>query len=162
MINPQRKILGNLASAKRLLGDIQMNVVLATGCFDLLHRGHVQLLVRAKLSLENEHSTMLVVAVNSDESIRSIKGKDRPVCPLSDRMYMVASLECVNAVFFFTDLTAAKAIRAARPKMWVKGGDWKLSELSQSERRAAKDVGAKIKIVPRIGEWSTTGLLRRL
>ena len=162
MINPHRKILGDIDSAKRALSDVRFNIVLATGCFDLLHRGHVQLLVRSKLILENQYSTMLVVGVNSDESIRALKGKTRPVCPLEDRMYMVASLECVDVVFYFKEPNAARAIRSVSPKVWVKGGDWKLSSLAPAERRAIKEVGSKVEFVKRIGSWSTTGLLRRL
>lgn len=164
MINPHRKILGSLVMAGRVLENqtLSRSIILATGCFDLLHRGHVQLLVRSKLATNNPSAAVLAVGINSDESIRELKGKRRPVCPLADRLYMLAAIECVDVVFYFNDLNAARAIRTIKPAIWIKGGDWKLSSLAPAERRAVKEVGAVIKILPRCGDWSTSGILKRL
>ncbi len=94
-------------------------LVFTNGCFDILHAGHVHLLRRARA-----HGEMLVVALNSDASITRLKGPSRPVTPLQQRAYVLAGLECVDAVIAFEEDTPLELIKAIRPDVLVKGGDW--------------------------------------
>src|SRR3989344_5066977 len=95
------------------------NVVMTNGCFDLLHSGHVAYLDEAR-----GLGDALVVALNSDASVKRLKGPQRPLVPLQDRSQVIASLECVDVVTWFTSDTPEKLIRKLAPKVLVKGGDW--------------------------------------
>lgn len=151
------KILGDLASAAYFMGDYRA-FTLATGCMDLLHMGHVMMLKAAR----RVGKSPLFVGVNSDASIRRLKGRNRPICPLADRMFMLAELTAVDGVFWFEDDTVVKVLETLRPRVWVKGGDWTLKTLNKAERRAAKKVGTKIIIVRRMGSWSTSSILKKI
>jgi D-beta-D-heptose 7-phosphate kinase/D-beta-D-heptose 1-phosphate adenosyltransferase len=105
----------------RLRGE---RVVFTNGCFDLLHRGHVRSLEQAR-SLGDR----LLVAVNGDASVRRLKGPERPLVPARQRMELVAALECVDWVTGFDADTPLALIRAVRPDVLAKGGDWALSEI---------------------------------
>jgi D-beta-D-heptose 7-phosphate kinase/D-beta-D-heptose 1-phosphate adenosyltransferase len=98
--------------------------VFTNGCFDLLHVGHVRSLEQAR-SLGDR----LIVAINSDASVRELKGRGRPVVPLRQRLEMVAALECVDWVILFRDATPLSTIRALRPDVLAKGGDWRLDDI---------------------------------
>lgn len=157
---PTAKILGKTADAFKVMSrsGVFNDFTLATGIFDLLHRGHVEMLHRARRAGHGP----LIVGINDDYSVRILKGKKRPVCPLEDRLYMLAQLSCVDGVFWFDGPTVDWVLNYLKPKWWCKGGDYTLKTLNRAEVRAAKDVGTKIVIVPRQGNWSTTGLLKRL
>ncbi len=157
-MNPSMKIFASPAFVTVAL-DGYRDFTLASGCFDYLHRGHVELLKAAK---RNTPTGYLYVAVNSDNSIRRLKGKRRPVCPLEDRMFMLAHLDIVDVVFPFFEDDVTDVLRMMRPAFWVKGGDWTLKTMNQKEVRMARKVGTKIVIIPRIGDWSTTGLLKKV
>src|SRR5207237_698317 len=94
-------------------------VVFTNGCFDLLHKGHINYLEKAR-----NLGTLLVVALNSDSSVRKLKGKGRPINRLADRLRVIAALECVDYVTWFGEETPLKLIRLLRPRVLVKGGDW--------------------------------------
>ncbi|MCX7817341.1 MAG: D-glycero-beta-D-manno-heptose 1-phosphate adenylyltransferase [Syntrophales bacterium] len=94
-------------------------VVFTNGCFDLLHVGHIRYLKEAK-----KQGDVLVVALNSDVSVRCLKGDKRPIIPLSERMEIVAALEMVDFVTFFNEPTPEELIRFIEPDVLVKGGDW--------------------------------------
>jgi D-beta-D-heptose 7-phosphate kinase/D-beta-D-heptose 1-phosphate adenosyltransferase len=97
-------------------------VVFTNGCFDLLHVGHVRSLERAR-----EHGDRLVVAVNTDASVRALKGAGRPIVPARERAEVVAALGCVDWVVLFGERTPRAAILALRPDVLAKGGDWPLA-----------------------------------
>ncbi len=99
-------------------------VVFTNGCFDLLHVGHVRSLEEAR-----SFGDRLIVAINSDASVRSQKGAGRPIVPLRQRMEVVAALECVDWVLLFRDATPLSTIRALRPDVLAKGGDWTLDRI---------------------------------
>lgn len=103
-------------------------VVLTNGCFDILHKGHVTYLEKAK-----QLGDILVVALNSDDSVRKLKGPLRPVNLLEDRMEVVAALASVDFVTWFEEDTPLQLIRFLRPQVLVKGGDWKLSQIVGAE-----------------------------
>lgn len=155
-----RKLVSKIKSPqqlKRIIAQAQKKrakAVFTNGCFDILHKGHVTYLERAR-----GLGDLLIVALNSDASVRKLKGKGRPVNKLADRLEVMASLEAVDYVTWFNELTPLKLIRLVRPKVLVKGGDWKVSQMI-----GATDVmswGGKAKSLPYIKGRSTTRIIRR-
>jgi len=132
-------------------------LVMTNGCFDLLHVGHVRYLQQARAL-----GDFLVVAVNGDESVRSLKGTGRPLNSAEDRAEILASLEPVNFVTIFPERRATQVIEALRPAIYVKGGDYTLESLDPEEVEALKRVGAEIKTLPLVPGKSTSGLIERM
>jgi rfaE bifunctional protein nucleotidyltransferase chain/domain len=132
-------------------------LVLTNGCFDLLHVGHVRYLQQAR-----ELGDFLVVAVNGDESVRSLKGAGRPLNSEEDRAEILASLECVDFVTIFPTSRVTQVIEALRPAIYVKGGDYTLESLDGEEVAALKSVGAEMKTLPLVPGRSTSGLIERM
>ncbi len=122
-----RKIITTPEKLNSLLekwSDQHDKIVFTNGCFDLVHKGHIDYLWRA-----SQLGTKLLLAVNSDASVREIKGPSRPVQDESSRMYLLAALEFVNAVVLFNDPTPLNLIRKVRPDVLVKGADYKPEEI---------------------------------
>ncbi|MAG30074.1 MAG: D-glycero-beta-D-manno-heptose 1-phosphate adenylyltransferase [Deltaproteobacteria bacterium] len=119
-ITTQSELSGHIAREHRR----GLRIVFTNGCFDLLHRGHVRSLEQAR-SLGDR----LIVAVNSDASVRRLKGEDRPIQPARTRMELVAALGCVDWVVGFGADTPLRVIRALRPDVLAKGGDWSLDDV---------------------------------
>jgi rfaE bifunctional protein nucleotidyltransferase chain/domain len=132
-----------------------LKVVLTNGCFDLLHAGHIQLLESAR-----GQGDRLIVAVNSDRSVRSIKGPERPILPEAERAETLAALESVNGVVIFDEATPAEVIRALAPDVLVKGADW--GEQNIVGRDAVAALGGRVVRVPLLAGESTTALLERI
>ena len=132
-------------------------VVVTNGCFDLLHVGHVSYLEGAR-SLGD----LLLVGVNSDASVRELKGPSRPINSEQDRAAVVAALESVSAVCLFTDRSAQRFLAHARPDVWAKGADYTLESLNQDERRTVESAGGRIEFVTLVPGRSTTGTIQRL
>ncbi len=130
-------------------------VVFTNGCFDIPHRGHVRYLRQAR-SLGD----VLVVAVNSDESVRRIKGPGRPVIPSEDRAAVVAALSVVDHVVIFTEETPARLVAAVRPDVYVKGGDYRAEALP--EAAVVRGYGGEVRILPYVEDRSTTGIIERI
>ncbi|GAA3558306.1 PfkB family carbohydrate kinase [Nonomuraea rosea] len=125
------------------------------GCFDLLHAGHVSLLRRARAL-----GDALVVCVNSDGSVRRLKGSSRPIVNLRDRVEVLRALSCVDAVLVFEEDTPAGAIEALRPDVWVKGGDYEGEVLPESG--VLGRLGAEIVVLSMLPGRSTTNLIREI
>jgi len=132
-------------------------IVATNGCFDLLHVGHVRYLNAARAL-----GDALIVGINGDESVRGLKGANRPVNNQNDRAEIVAALECVDLVTIFPEKRATKFLELAAPDIYVKGGDYKTETLNPEEGAILKKIGAKIEIVPLEKGYSTTELLARL
>lgn len=130
-------------------------VVFTNGCFDLLHRGHTAYLEKAKAL-----GDVLIVAVNTDEGVRRLKGPDRPVNRLEDRMHVLASLRYVDHVVAFGEDTPVELIRAIRPDVFVKGGDYEGKPVPEAE--VVREVGGTVRILPYIDNTSTTLLIERI
>ena len=129
-------------------------IVFTNGCFDLLHRGHVEYLHAAR-----ELGDILIVGLNSDHSVRRLKGPPRPVNPAEDRAYVLAALAAVDAVTVFNEDTPAALIRGLLPDVLIKGGDYQADDVvGADEVRAA---GGQVVIAPLVPGRSTTELLRR-
>lgn len=135
-------------------------VVFTNGCFDFLHMGHVIHLRRA-LAL----GTVLFVGVNSDRSVRHLKGSDRPFNPESDRAGVVAALSDVNLVTIFEEETARALVEEVRPDVYVKGGDYSADPLSPAypiEGVIVTGYGGVVRILPFEPGYSTTALVERI
>lgn len=132
-------------------------IVLTNGCFDLLHVGHVRYLEQAR-----GLGDFLAVAVNGDESVRALKGPGRPLNCAADRAEVLAALECVDFVTIFPELRATGVIRATRPAIYVKGGDYTLESLDAEEVAALKETGAEIKTLPLVTGKSTSRLIEKM
>ena len=133
-----------------------LSVVLTNGCFDLLHRGHI-----SYLEDSSTHGDILIVAINSDESVRQLKGAGRPVHSEKDRALAIASLRCVDATFIFRGPRLDSEIMTIRPDHYTKAGDYTLDTLDAGERDALVVVGAKIHLLPYLADHSTTSLIQR-
>ena len=132
-------------------------LVLTNGCFDILHTGHVRYLRQAR-----KLGDALIVAVNSDASVRELKGPSRPVNSELDRAEVVAALRCVDQVTIFEGMRVTDVIRTLSPAIYVKGGDYTLDTLDLGERAALEEVGAVIRLLPLVPGRSTTSVLERV
>lgn len=154
-MNPKIKTKNQL---KRILTNLRprgKKVVFTNGCFKLIHIGHIQCLTRAK-----KLGDVLVVAINSDSSIRSLKGKNRPIVSEKERMEIVATLGCVDYVVLFNESTPAKLIEYLKPDILVKGADYKLKEIVG--RCTVQKYGGKVKTIPLVKNRSTTRLIKHI
>ena len=151
----ERKILAPGAAA-RWAGKLPRPLVFTNGVFDILHRGHVTYLARARAL-----GAALLVALNGDASVRRLgKGPGRPVNALADRLALVAALEMVDAVTWFDADTPAALIAACRPEVLVKGGDWPVARIVGAAGVLAR--GGAVHSIPFEHQRSTTDLLRRV
>jgi D-beta-D-heptose 7-phosphate kinase/D-beta-D-heptose 1-phosphate adenosyltransferase len=130
-------------------------VVFTNGCFDLLHPGHVRFLQQAKAL-----GDVLIVAINSDASVRALKGPDRPIIPAHERAEVLAALEAVDYVTIFDDLTPRALIADLRPDVLVKGGDWHPEEIVG--RQEVEAAGGRVLSLPYHEGYSTTRLIARI
>ena len=155
--DPTRKMLAPEALAARLDGlrRAGKTVVFTNGCFDLLHVGHVHTLTQAKAC-----GDVLVVAVNSDASVRRLKGASRPIVDQHGRMTLLAALEAVDYVAVFDDDTPLALIRRLRPHVLVKGGDWQPDEIVG--KAVVERDGGRVVTVPYREGSSTTRLIERI
>lgn len=129
-------------------------IVTTNGCFDLLHRGHVEYLERAKAL-----GDVLVVGVNSDASVKKLKGAGRPINRAEDRAYVLSKLKSVDEVLIFDEDLPNAFLEKIRPDVHVKGGDYVAEKLP--EFAPLKSVGAKVVIIPLVQGYSTTQTIER-
>ncbi|MBI4409638.1 MAG: D-glycero-beta-D-manno-heptose 1-phosphate adenylyltransferase [Gemmatimonadetes bacterium] len=153
--SPQSKVLTRAELLARFGRPRPARVVFTNGCFDLLHRGHVEVLFRAR-----ELGDMLVVGLNSDASVRRLKGAGRPLVAQEDRAAIVAALACVDVVTIFDEDTPRELVAALLPDVLVKGGDYRPQDVvGATEVEAA---GGRVVILPYLEGRSTTDLIRRI
>jgi rfaE bifunctional protein nucleotidyltransferase chain/domain len=131
------------------------HVVFTNGCFDLLHPGHISYL-RAARSLGDA----LVVGLNSDASVRRLKGPSRPVVPEGDRAAVLEALKSVDAVVVFGEDTPIRLMRQLEPTVYVKGGDYRIEDLPEAE--VAREFGAGVRIIPFEPGYSTSALIEKI
>lgn len=140
-----------IALAERLRAEGR-TVVATGGCFDLLHTGHIRLLRTAR-----ELGDALIVVINSDDSVRTLKGPSRPVMPAEDRARVLAALACVDAVAVFDEVTPVDVLDAIRPDIWVKGGDYTAEQLPEAD--VVTRHGGDVVIVPTVAGYSSSALI---
>lgn len=143
-------------SLPQWIGELRRPLVFTNGVFDLLHRGHVTYLARAR-----DMGAALLLALNSDASARGLgKGEDRPINPLQDRLALVAALRMVDAVTWFDEDTPEALIVASRPEVLVKGGDWPVERIAGAPQVLAN--GGRVVSIPFEHQRSTTNLVGRI
>ena len=130
-------------------------VVFTNGCFDLLHPGHIETLEKAR-----SFGDALVVGVNSDRSVREMKGQGRPILPERERAELLAALECVDGVVIFDEPTPRETIAALLPDILAKGGDWASEAIVGREEVEA--AGGKVISIPVLAGFSTTATLEKI
>lgn len=153
----KRKIKSLMALEKiaSRLHNNRKRLVFTNGCFDLLHYGHVKYLEQAK-----QKGDTLIVAVNSDSSVKRIKGNARPVVNEKDRLSLVAALESVDYVFLFNEDTPLKAIKKLKPDILVKGSDWRKQDIAGGD--FVLNSGGKVLTVKLVKNRSTTDLVKKI
>src|SRR5438309_8184871 len=156
MVPAASLILGRDALVARVTAEKEKGrkIVLANGCFDVLHAGHVRYLEGAR-SLGD----LLVVAINSDDQVARLKGQGRPILPERDRAEIVASLEPVDLVTIFDEPTVTELLLATRPDIHAKGTDY--TEETVPERDVVRSFGGRVRIVGDPKDHSTSELIRR-
>lgn len=128
-----------------------MKIVFTNGCFDILHRGHIEYLQKSK-----DLGDFLIVGINSDESVKKLKGPNRPINNEQDRKFMLQSLKCVNRVVVFNEDTPYEIIKKLKPHVLTKGGDYTI------ETTIGHDLVEKTYIIPFTSGYSTTNIIERI
>jgi rfaE bifunctional protein nucleotidyltransferase chain/domain len=146
------KELQTIVSGARQAGQ---TVVFTNGCFDLLHRGHVHLLREAKAA-----GDILVVGINSDRSVQSIKGPARPILPETDRIELIAAMEMVDYVVQFDEADPYNVISALKPQVLAKGGDWRAGKIIGAD--VVEREGGQVVVIPYLEGFSTTKIIERI
>ncbi|HRP58222.1 D-glycero-beta-D-manno-heptose 1-phosphate adenylyltransferase [Agriterribacter sp.] len=134
---------------------LDKTIAFTNGCFDILHQGHLEILSQAAAS-----GDILVVGINTDASVKKLKGKNRPVNNESFRAQMLAALAMVDAVVLFDEKTPLELIRLIEPDTLIKGGDYAIEQIV-----GAEDViknGGEVKIIPLVKGYSTTALIQKI
>jgi D-glycero-beta-D-manno-heptose 1-phosphate adenylyltransferase len=157
MKTPQVLTLDEMLRFRQRAATEGRRFVLTNGCFDLLHRGHIEYLHQSAAL-----GDLLVVAVNSDASVRQLKGPDRPLNSEDDRAYALAGLRCVEAAFVFAGPRLDEEIRLLKPDVYTKAGDYTVESLDAGERAALQGAGTDIRILPFVAGRSTTHLVGRM
>ncbi len=147
------EILGNIIENKKSAGK---KIIFTNGCFDILHRGHIEYLSSAR-----DLGDIFVIGLNSDESVRRLKGESRPAVDEESRALTLASFEFVDYVVVFHEDTPADLIRVIRPDFWVKGSDYGNYE-ELPEYRALLESGGKVKLIPLVEGFSTTDIYKKI
>ena len=151
-VNRKIRSLNELKQISKRLKKEGKKVVFTNGCFDLLHIGHIKYLQKAK-----ELGDVLIVGVNSDDSVKEMKGKERPFFPEEERVQILAALECVDYITVFPECLPNKLIEILKPDVHVKGGDYQPEELP--EAKIVESYGGKVVIVDEVKGKSTTELI---
>ena len=130
-------------------------VVFTNGCFDLLHRGHVHILRQSKAA-----GDLLIVGVNTDRSVRLIKGATRPIRPEIDRSELIAAMEMVDYVVLFDEASPYDLIAAIKPNVLAKGGDWGADKIVGAD--LVERDGGQVMVIPYLTGFSTTEIIERI
>lgn len=155
--NPKLYSLVEAVGRREQLRAAGRRVVLTNGVFDLLHTGHLHYLQQARGLGE-----ALFIALNSDASVKQLKGPLRPVQCEAERAYALGALACVDGVVIFREKRLTKEILSLRPDVYVKAGDYTLEKLDLEERAALQQVGARIEFLPFLPGFSTTALIAKI
>ena len=130
-------------------------VVFTNGCFDIIHRGHIEVLARTA-----DLGDKLIIGLNSDQSIQKLKGKDRPIIDEQSRAFLLAALSFVDAIVLFSKDTPLKLISTLLPDVLAKGGDYKIETIVGHE--IVQQNGGKVKLVPFVDGFSSTTIIEKI
>ena len=157
-MNSKRKIITGLTPLKRIVSHLRRQgktIAFTNGCFDILHLGHVRYLESAK-----KPNRILIVAINSDSSVRRIKGRKRPIISQNQRAGVIAALHCVDYVTIFSQATPYRLIKALEPDVLIKGADWKTRDVVGSD--VVRSYGGKVELIKYLNGFSTTNILKSI
>jgi len=155
--NPKLYSLSEAVDLRKVLKKEHKSLVLTNGCFDLLHPGHISYLQLAK-----KEGQALWVLLNSDESVRKLKGPLRPIQSEKERAFSLAALACVDGIVIFNTPRLDKEILALEPDRYVKAGDYSIGNLDPEEKKALEAVNAQIEFLPFVEGYSTTEMIRKI
>ena len=148
--------VSSLKEAKKLLKDFDDKIIgFTNGCFDLVHRGHIEFLKQARSQCD-----ILILGLNSDSSVQKLKGKNRPIVPQNERAIILENLNFVDLIIIFYELTPIKLIEGLKPDIIFKGKDYKINEVIGSE--LIRKWNGKVKLVPLIKGNSTSNIVKRI
>ena len=147
--------LKDLVQKMNVLRESGQSIVFTNGCFDILHVGHIRYLTAAK-----SEGAVLVVGLNSDKSVRSIKPENRPIVSQDQRAEVLASLECVDYITIFDEPEPLKLINTLKPDVLVKGADWKEEDIIGAD--TVKDSGGRVVRVAVVPDISTSRIIQRI
>ncbi|MGH7855469.1 MAG: D-glycero-beta-D-manno-heptose 1-phosphate adenylyltransferase [Candidatus Binatia bacterium] len=150
--------LKSLTEAAEIASQARKNgksVAFTNGCFDILHRGHVHILREARTTAD-----LLIVGINSDRLVKSIKGESRPILPQTDRVELIAAMEMVDYVVLFDESDPYQVIAAIKPNVLAKGGDWSTEKIVGADIVAAN--GGRVAVIPYLPGFSTTEIIERI
>jgi D-beta-D-heptose 7-phosphate kinase/D-beta-D-heptose 1-phosphate adenosyltransferase len=153
-MNPMKSV-DELVEIRLTLKSINKKVVFTNGCFDILHAGHVNYLTEAK-----KYGDVLIVALNSDASVKKIKNVKRPIIPLVERAYIVSNLKAVDYVTSFDEETPYECIKNIVPDVLVKGADWSTDKIIG--RDIVENAGGKVETIQFINFQSTTNIIETI
>jgi len=148
-------IQSNITKEIKNLKNHKKKIIFTNGCFDLVHPGHIHYLKKAKT-----FGDILIVAINSDKSIKKLKGINRPIISWKDRAEIIAALESVDYVIKMDEDTPKNLIKKIKPHIHVKGGDYKRKELP--EYQTVVNLGGKVKIIPVLKGYSTSNIISKI
>ncbi len=154
-MNSKIKTAGAIAKTVKALKSKNKKIIFTNGCFDILHVGHIEY-----LNLAKRMGDILVIGLNSDESVRRLKGAGRPINSETDRAKVLAALDFVDYVVVFGKDTPEKLIKKIRPDVLVKGADWNVGDIVGSA--FVKSHGGKVRTVPFVKGYSTTSLIKKM
>lgn len=155
VLNNKIYSLETLTQRRNMWRVLGQRVVFTNGCFDLLHRGHLQYLAEAR-----ELGHVLIVGINSDQSVKALKGPNRPLLNEVDRAFQLASLHAVDALVVFDEETPLNLLKALQPDVLVKGGDYAPDQVVGKE--VVEAAGGRVQIIPFLAGYSTTALIDRI
>jgi len=153
----EKKIIKNPSDLQTILKKWRKEkqiIVFTNGCFDILHAGHIKLLKESK-----KLGDKLIIGLNSDESIKNLKGKERPINNNYNRSIMLATLSFVDLIVFFSDKTPLKLIEKISPNVLTKGADYSITSIVGAKK--VLSYGGDVKIIPLIPNLSTTDLIKK-
>ena len=159
----EKEILSKIKSMKEALNWREamrkkgLKVVITNGCFDIFHRGHATYLMRAR-----EQGDLLLLALNSDNSVKAVKGPNRPVNKENDRAFIMACLPFIDAVVVFDTSDCVELLSQLKPDIYVKGGDYSIDTINQDERKILDKMGCKIKLLSHVPGYSTTSAIEKI
>ena len=157
MLRTSKSVLNleELTKTVSLAKSVGKTVVFTNGCFDLIHGGHIEFLQKAR-----EKGDLLIVGLNSDESVKSIKGNDRPIKTQKERANIISALKSVDYITIFNETTPEEIIRQVRPDILVKGDDYNKDEVAG--REIVEGYGAKVELIPIVKGLSTTNIVTKI
>ncbi len=155
MINDKILSLNSLLKKLPALRKSRKVIAFTNGCFDLMHKGHVSYLEKAKYGKKGEQR-ILIVGLNSDKSVTTIKDPGRPICDQQSRAAVMAALACVDFIVLFNEDTPYRLIKAIKPDVLIKGADYKGKEVVGS------DIAGKVELIKFIDGYSTTNIINKI